>query len=72
MVDYGVLLGFTIGLLGLLFVLWTLIWKGIALWIAARHNSKGWYVVMLILNTLGILEILYIFIFSKRKRRKKE
>jgi len=48
----------------LLVVVWSLIWKGIALWKAARNNSMPWYVVMLILNTIGILEILYIFVFS--------
>jgi len=43
------------------------VWKGWALWVAARQNSKPWFVVLLIINTLGILEILYIFIFSKPK-----
>lgn len=47
--------------------LWTLIWKGIALWKAAKNNDKVWYIVLLIVNTLGILEILYIFVFSKRE-----
>jgi hypothetical protein len=56
------------GFLALLLLLWNLVWKGFALWIAARHKSKVWYIVMLVLNTFGILEILYIFIFSKRKK----
>lgn len=47
--------------------LWILIWKGFALWKSARNNSKIWFVVILIINTLGILEILYIFVFSKLK-----
>jgi len=51
-------------------VIWTLIWKGIALWKAARNDSKIWFIVMLVLNTCGILEILYIFIFSKRSKIK--
>lgn len=46
-------------------VLWSLIWKGIALWKAARRGETGWYVVMLILNTLGILEIIYIFAVAR-------
>jgi len=50
-----------------LIALWTLPWKGIALWKAARLDDKKWFVALLILNTLAILEILYIFIFSKRK-----
>jgi hypothetical protein len=32
-----------------------------------RSNKKGWFVALLILNTLAILEILYIFIFSQEK-----
>ena len=51
----------------LVLLLWSFIWKGIALWKAARNGSKAWYVVMLVVNTVGILEIVYIFFFSKRK-----
>jgi hypothetical protein len=52
-------------LIGLL-ALWTLPWKGVALWKSARLRDKWWFIILLIINTLGILEILYIFIFSKR------
>lgn len=51
----------------LLIVAWTLPWKGIALWKAAKRSAKGWFIALLLLNTLAILEILYIFIFSKKK-----
>lgn len=47
--------------------LWTIPWKGYALWKSARLNSKWWFIALLIINTMGILEILYIFIFSKKK-----
>ncbi|MCX6745343.1 MAG: DUF5652 family protein [Candidatus Parcubacteria bacterium] len=50
-----------------LLILWSLAWKGIALWQAARREAKGWYVVLLILNTLGILEIIYIFLIAKNQ-----
>jgi len=50
-----------------LLVVWSLIWKGIALWKAARNSSKIWFVALLIVNTVGILEILYIFVFGKKK-----
>jgi len=47
---------------------WSLIWKGIALWQAARLSMKGWFVALLILNTVGILEIIFVsFIASKYK-----
>ncbi len=50
-----------------LIILWTLPWKGVALWRSARNNQKGWFVALLVLNTLAILEIIYIFFFSKKK-----
>lgn len=50
-----------------LLIVWSSIWKGIALWKAARNNSAPWFVALLIINTVGILEILYIYIFSKKK-----
>jgi len=49
------------------FLLWVLTWKGFALWKAARNSSRNWFVAILVLNTIGILEILYIFVFSKKK-----
>jgi hypothetical protein len=50
-------------------VLWTIIWKGIALWKAARNESKVWFVIMLIVNTVGILEIIYIFAVANRNKQ---
>jgi len=57
-------------------IVWSLIWKAIALWKSARKKHLVWFIVLLIVNTLGILEILYIFLFSDLKlepetRRKK-
>ena len=49
-------------------VLWSAIWKGFALYRAGSLNSVPWFVVLFILNTAGILEILYLFVFSKRKK----
>jgi len=54
----------------LLAIIWTLIWKGIALWKAVRNYQKNWFVAMLIFQTLGILEILYILFFQKDKNPK--
>lgn len=55
-----------------LLVAWTLIWKGAALWKSARRNDKVWFIVLLVINTAGILEILYIFVFSKREDKSKQ
>lgn len=48
--------------------IWTLPWKTVALWRSARRGQKIWFFVFIILNTLGLLEILYIFIFSKKPK----
>ncbi|MCH7952155.1 hypothetical protein IH980_05445 [Patescibacteria group bacterium] len=47
--------------------LWTIPWKGIALWIAARREDKRWFIALLIFQTAGILEIIYIFFIAKHK-----
>ena len=50
-----------------LLILWTLPWKGVALWKAAGNKHLGWFIAIFLLNTLAILEIIYIFGFSKKK-----
>ena len=55
-------------IVSLLITAWVLPWKAIALWKAAKNDSTPWFIVLLIFNTLGILEILYIFVFSKKQR----
>lgn len=48
-------------------IIWSLVWKGLALWKAARDGSRNWFTVLLLVQTLGILEILYLYVFSKPK-----
>ncbi|MGZ9083416.1 MAG: DUF5652 family protein [Rhodoplanes sp.] len=48
--------------------LWSLFWKGLALWNAGRRGDAGWFVAILLINTLGILEIIYLFGFAKLTR----
>ncbi len=50
-------------------LLWILPWKGYALWKAARKGETKWFVALLVINTFAILDILYIFIFSKDKKK---
>lgn len=49
----------------LLLAVWSVAWKGVALWKAGRNSQKKWFIAMLVINTLGILEIVYLFYFSK-------
>ncbi len=50
-----------------LLIIWSIFWKGLALWHAARHGQGWWFGVLLILNTAGILEIIYLFAVLKLK-----
>lgn len=52
-----------------LILLWTIFWKGFALWNAGKREARLWFVFLLILNTFGILEIIYIFFVLKLKPR---
>ncbi len=53
----------------ILFLVWSLVWKGLALWKSAQRGERGWFLAFLLLNTIGILEILYLYIFSKKEKR---
>jgi len=48
-------------------ILWVLYWKGRALWVAGRRGDKKWFIVLLIVNTLGLLEMIYVLTRKKEK-----
>ncbi len=51
-----------------LIMVWVLPWKGYAMWLAVKSNHRNWFIVLLVLNTLAILDIIYIFFINKRKK----
>lgn len=51
-------------------MLWSLFWKGWALWRASKNDAKVWFAILLVVNTVGILDILYLFVFGKVSRKK--
>jgi divalent metal cation (Fe/Co/Zn/Cd) transporter len=55
-----------------LFVIWELVWKGIGLWRAGRNNQFGWFLIMLVVNSLGIVEMIYLFSFQKKTETKND
>ena len=55
-----------------IFFVWSLLWKGLALWRAANLKQRNWFISILILNTLGIVEIVYLFKFAKKPLTVKE
>lgn len=61
---------FIILFLSILAVAAVLTLKGFSLWYASKHNEKRWFIAILILNTLGVLELIYLFFFERDKKLK--
>jgi len=51
-------------------MLWSLYWKGVALWKAARLYDKNWFIVLLVVDIFGVLQIFYIYRIAKPKEDK--
>ncbi|HLU90867.1 MAG TPA: DUF5652 family protein [Cyclobacteriaceae bacterium] len=49
-----------------LLIIWEAVWKLIAMWKAARNNHLIWFICLAILNTVGILPIIYLLIHRKK------
>lgn len=52
----------------LLIALWSIFWKGIGLWKSARNGQKYWFIAILLINSVGILPILYIYVFKEGEK----
>ena len=50
--------------------LWSFFWKGLALWHAARNSDTTWFLIFLLINVIGILEIIYLAQSGRLKRGK--
>lgn len=46
-------------------LIWSLFWKGVALWKSASKKHLLWFVILMVVNTLSILEIAYVFYLSR-------
>ena len=49
-------------------VVWSITWKALALWKAARNRQLAWFILLFIINTAGVLPIIYIYNFQKEKK----
>lgn len=49
-------------------VIWEIVWKGLALWFASKNNQKIWYVAILLINSIGIIPLVYLVFFRKDKK----
>lgn len=57
--------GFPVWLVVIL-ALWSLPWKGYALWKAAQLSHKKWFIAIFIVNTFGLLEIYYVYFIARK------
>lgn len=58
---------FAIGAGFLVLFAWSLVWKGLALWHAAGNKQKNWFILLLLVNTAGILELVYLLFVAPNK-----
>ena len=54
----------------LLVTIWETIWKMVAMWKAARNNHLAWFICIAVINTIGILPIVYILIYKEEPAQK--
>lgn len=50
----------------ILLIAWIMTWKGLALWKAGRLSHKIWFIILLVANTLGLLEIIYLLFVARK------
>ena len=53
----------------ILLIVWSIVWKGFALWKAGKNKSNIWFVALLLINTLGLLEIIYLFAIKNKDEK---
>ncbi|MFC1625730.1 DUF5652 family protein [Patescibacteria group bacterium] len=55
----------------LVIIAWDLYWRGKGLWKASKNKQLGWFIALLIVNSVGILPIVYLAFFQPKKKKKK-
>ncbi len=48
--------------------IWSVAWKAVSLWRSARRGQRLWFGILLVINTLGILDMVYIFLVARDKK----
>ena len=51
-------------------IVWSITWKALALWKTARNRQLGWFLFLFVINSAGVLEILYIYYYQRDKSPK--
>lgn len=48
-----------------LLLVWSIAWKLVSLWKSARHGQKIWFAVLFLVNSVGVLDLIYLGFFQK-------
>jgi methionyl-tRNA synthetase len=54
--------------LSFVLIIWTTFWKAKALWRSAKNNQVYIFILLMLVNTLGVLEIVYLRFFQKNMK----
>ena len=55
--------------LWILISVFDLVVRGISLWRSAKSSRKYWFVALLVVNSMGILPLIYLAFFDKKKKK---
>lgn len=50
-------------------LLWNGLWKGLALWHAAKRKDVKWFVILIFISAAGLVEIPYLFLVARVRIR---
>jgi len=66
--QYSTSLGISLPIL-IVILIWDLTWRCFGVWKSTKNNQPIWSIVFVLFQTIGILPILYIFVFSKMNKK---
>ncbi len=54
-----------------LLIVWEAVLKAIALWKSAQRKQLGWFLAIFIINSAGVLPLIYLVFFSRKNEQHK-
>ena len=53
----------------IILAIWDGVWRIIGMWKSARNKQLAWFICIVIINTIGILPIIYLVWFQKDRNQ---
>jgi len=54
-----------------IFIVLDVVLRGFALWRSSKRDEKGWFVALLVINSIGIFPLIYLLTHPEKKSKKK-